>query len=149
MGYLQFDVLPKAVSRQEDLGPGQVILRHLAPALFLELQQIKLHLHTGSDSRQLPPDATPDMVRGYRPKEREEHGAATWSGAASASGSVTIAFGTQFAEVPEVFAIAQEGTANIVLGTNTPTASQVTIYWKDTTAATHTSLVIAWLAKAR
>lgn len=149
MSYLQFETLPKSLTKEADVGKGQINLQHLSPALFLETQLIKLHTHRGKESVKLAAEATPDMVKAYRPTEREEHGVATWTGGAAASGSVTVTFGTAFTEVPDVFAIAQDGNANIIVGTGVPSKTAVTIYWKDDTAATHTSLPIAWLAKGR
>lgn len=147
--YLQFDTTPKPLTTKEGIGRGQVDLPALSPPLFLELQLVKLHTHEGSDSRQLKAKATPEMVRGYRPSEREEHGVVTWEGASAASGSVVLAFATSFLEAPEVFVTPQSGTANIIVGTGTPTTSGVTIYWKDNTATTHTAMPLAWLAKGR
>ena len=149
MGYLQRETLPKALTSNDDINKGEISLKHLHPGLFLEINFIKLHNHSGIDSRQLGSNATPEMVKAYRPNEREEHGLATWTGSAASNGSVVLTFGTAFSEVPEVFAVAQSGNANIIIGTNTPTATGVTIYWRDETAATRTSLVIAWLAKGR
>ena len=148
-GYLQFETLPKPLTKESDIGKGQVNLPALSPALFLELQLVKLHTHKGVESIQLEAAATPEMVRGYKPKEREEHGVATWTGAAAASGSVALTFGTVFSEAPEVFITPQSENANIIVGTSVPTATSVTIYWKDDTAATHTSMPLAYLAKAR
>ncbi len=149
MSYLQANTLPKGLTQGQDIFRGSVGLEHLTPQLFLELQLIKIHTHKGSDSRQLDADATPEMVRGYRPKEREEHGVAQWSGGSSSSGAVVLTFGTPFSEPPEVFVTAQDGSANIIVGTNVPTTTGVTIYWKDDTAAGHTAMNLAWLAKAR
>ncbi|MCK9370694.1 hypothetical protein M0R04_12360 [Candidatus Dojkabacteria bacterium] len=148
-GYLTFETLPKSVTRKSDIGPGQIGLSHFDPALFLELQQVKLHTHGGADSRTLTPSATPQMVRAYRPTEREEHGVATWTGAASASGSIILTFGTAFKEAPSVFVTTRDGNANILVGTNTPTATGVTMYWRDADATTHVSLAVTWLAKGR
>ena len=149
MTYLKFQTLPKSVTTEEDMGTGQVALRHLAPTLFLELQQVKLHKHTGSDSRTLAAESTPEMVRSYTPGEREEHGVAPWSGGASTSGSVVLTFATPFLIAPNVYITVQSGNANIIVGTDTPTTTGVTIYWQDAISATHTSLNLAWLAKGR
>lgn len=148
-GYLAFETKPKPLTTKNDIGQGQVDLPALSPALFLELQLVKLHTHKGTDSRQLEAAATPEMVRGYRPKEREEHGVATWTGGAAASGSVSLTFGTAFTEVPEVYIIAQSGNANIILGTSVPTATGVIFYWKDNLGNTYTDMPISWLAKGR
>ena len=148
MGYLQFETAPKALTRESDRGRGQVSLQHLNPALFLQTQLIKLHTHEGSDSRSLKAGATPEMVKGYQPREREEHGTATWTGSAAASGSVVLTYAVPFLEAPDLFCLNQT-SVNIQVSTNTPTTTTVTIYWKDDTSATHTSVVIAWLAKGR
>lgn len=148
-GYLTFETLPKSVTRKSDIGSGQIGLSHFDPALFLELQQVKLHTHGGADSRQLSPSATPQMVRAYRPTEREEHGTATWTGTASTSGSIILTFGTAFKEAPSVFVTSQDANADILVGTGVPTATGVTLYWRNADAATHTSLAICWLAKGR
>lgn len=148
-GYLTFETLPKSVTRKSDIGSGQIGLSHFDPALFLELQQVKLHTHKGADSRQLEASSTPQMVKGYRPLEREEHGVATWTGAASTSGSVVLTFGVAFKEVPDVFVIAQSGDADILVGTSTPTATGVELFWRDADANTLTSLNLCWIAKGR
>jgi len=53
MGYATFKSSPKNVTQSSDIGPGQVKLEHLDPALFSEIQNIKYHAHTGSGSRKL------------------------------------------------------------------------------------------------
>lgn len=148
MTYLEFQTKPKALTGKDDIGQGQMQLKHLSPPLFLELQFIKLHTHKGVDSRKLEAEATPEVVKAFRPSEREEHGTATWTGSAS-SGSIVLTFGTAFTEVPDVFVTPQDGDVNIQAVTNTPTASGVTIYWKNDTGGTETSVTIAWLAKGR
>jgi hypothetical protein len=148
-GYLTFETLPKSVTRKSDIGSGQIGLSHFDPALFLELQQVKLHTHGGADSRQLTQSATPQMVKGYRPSEREEHGTATWTGSASTSGSIVLTFGTAFKEAPSVFVTNQDGNADILVGTGVPTSTGVTLYWRDADATTHTSLAVTWIAKGR
>lgn len=146
---MTFEALPKSLTKSGDIGKGQVTLGHFDPALFLELQLVKLHTHKGSDSRVLEASATPYMVKGYRPSEREEHGVATWTGNASTSGSVILTFGTAFKEAPDVFVTSQDGNADILVGTDTPDAQGVTLYWRDADAATHTSLALCWIAKGR
>jgi hypothetical protein len=148
-GYMTFETLPKSLTKKSDIGSGQIGLAHFDPALFLELQLVKLHTHKGSDSRQLEAGATPQMVKGYRPSEREEHGVATWTGEASTGGSVILTFGTPFKEVPDVFVTSQDGNADILVGTGTPTETGVTIYWRDADAAGHVSLALCWIAKGR
>jgi hypothetical protein len=146
MGYLEFETQPKGKTTSGDIGRGQLELPHLGPALFLELQLVKLHTHLGADSRVLSSAATPEMVRGYQPREREEHGVATWTGSGTA-GSIALAFGIPFEQVPDVFITPQDGNANILIGTGVPTKTGVTIYWRDADADTHTSLALSWLAK--
>ena len=149
MGYLDFNLKPKALTTKDDVGKGQMGLKHLDPPLFLELQFIKLHTHKGVDSRKLEAEATPEVVKAFRPLEREEHGVVTWTGGAAASGSVALTFATPFGEVPDVFVTPQDGDVNIQAVTGTPTTTGVTIYWKNDTAANETSVKIAWLAKGR
>jgi hypothetical protein len=148
-GYMTFETLPKSITRKSDIGSGQIGLSHFDPALFLELQLVKLHTHKGSDSRQLEAAATPQMVKGYRPSEREEHGVATWTGSASTAGSVVLTFATAFQEAPDVFVIPQTDDAHVIVGTNTPTTTGVTIHWLDAFADTRTSVALAWVAKGR
>jgi len=147
--YLQFKTTPKAVTEGGDVGSGQIELRHVNPAFFLELQLIKLHTHEGSDSRKLDAEATPAMIRGFQIGERVEHGTATWAGSASAAGSIALTFGTVFNVAPTVFVTVQSGNSNYTVGINTPTTTGVTIYWEDLTATTHTSLNIGWIAIGR
>jgi hypothetical protein len=148
-GYLTFETLPKSITRKSDIGSGQIGLSHFDPALFLELQLVKLHTHKGSDSRSLDAAATPQMVKGYRPSEREEHGVATWTGEASTSGSIILTFGTAFKEAPDVWVVAQDGSADILVGTSVPTATGCTLYWRNADAETRTTLGLAWIAKGR
>jgi hypothetical protein len=148
-GYLQFKTTPKAVTEGGDIGSGQVELRHMHPAVFLEMQLIKLHTHEGSDSRKLDAEATPYVVRGFQASERIEHGTATWTGSASAAGSVALTFGTTFAIAPTVFVTVADGSSNFSIGIGVPTTTGVTIYWEDLTAATHTSLDIQWIVIGR
>ena len=149
MAYLEQETKPKALTGKNEIQKGGIGLGNLDAALFLAIELIKLHTHTGVDSRQLTSDATPESVRGYRPKEREEHGTATWTGTAAASGSIVLTFGTPFTEAPEVLVSPRTGSANHQASTGTPTTTGVTIYWKDDTGGTHTSVVITWLAKGR
>lgn len=146
MGYLTFKTTPKAVTEGGDIGSGQIELRHIHPAFFLEMQLIKLHTHEGADSRKLDAEATPYMVRGFYAHERVEHGVATWTGSASASGSVALTFGTVFTAAPNVFAIVQSGDSNYTIGIGTPTTTGVSIFWEDLTSTTHTNLSIGWIA---
>lgn len=149
MGYLKFETTPKSFTKGSDIGSGQIELRHVHPAFFLELQLIKLHTHEGSDSRRLDPEATPGVIRGFQMNERVEHGVATWTGTASAAGSVTLSFGTVFNSVPTISVVVANGSSNFTIGIATPTTDGVTIYWEDLTAATHTSLNIHWIALGR
>jgi len=149
MGYLQFKTTPKGVTEGADIGSGQIELRHVHPAFFLEMQLIKLHTHEGSDSRKLDAEATPYVIRGFQANERIERGTVTWSGTASAAGSVALTFGTVFNSAPTVFVTVADGSSNFSIGIGTPTVTGVTIYWEDLTAATHTSLAIQWIAIGR
>lgn len=146
MGYLEFETQPKGKTTGGDIGRGQIDLPHLGAALFLELQLVKLHTHQGAESRILLAAATPEMVKGYKVKEREEHGIVTWAGSGTA-GSVSLSFGIPFKEIPDVLVTSQDGNANILVGTGVPTKTGVTLYWRDADADTHTSLNLCWLAK--
>lgn len=149
MGFQTFSFGGKAPVKGDDIGGGQIELRHLSPSLFLELQLIKLHSHSGVDSIPLTFRATPDMVKGYQSGEREERGTATWTGGASASGSVIITFGNVFSSVPTCLATPSGGDADIQCAVGTIDETTVTIFWKDDTGATHTSVPFDWLAKGR
>lgn len=150
MTYLQLNTLPKALTSESDIAKGQVGLQHVNPSLFLQLQLVKLHTHAGSDSRTLSSEATPEMVRGYTPREREEHGTATWSGTAASSGSISLTFGTAFQEVPTIIAtISGVANANKQVTVDTPTTTGCTLYWKDDGGNLATSVPINWLAKGR
>lgn len=149
MSYLAFNLKGKQQTTADDIGGGQVDLPALSPGLFLELQFVKLHDHKGSNSRLLEAAATPEMVRGFRPKEREEHGVAEWTGVSSSSGSVSLTFAVPLTEPPDVFITPQDSNANIIIGTDAPTKEGVTIYWKDSNGTGHETLNLAWLAKAR
>jgi hypothetical protein len=144
--YTQFAYKPKAQTTRGDIGRGQLYLEHLSPALYLELQSIKLHLHTGVDSQILPPEATPYMVRGYKLRERIERATSTWSGAAGSAGSIVITFGTSFNEIPTIVATPNCADENVqcVIGGKSKTG--FTIYWKDDTVSDHTSVPIDWIA---
>lgn len=56
MGYQAFATSGKAVTKSEDIGNGQVELRHLAPSLFSEIKKVGLHNHSGVGSRKIKPD---------------------------------------------------------------------------------------------
>lgn len=53
MGYATFKSSPKAVTTSDQIGPGQVSLVHLDPALFAEIRNIALHNHKGARSRRI------------------------------------------------------------------------------------------------
>ena len=56
MGYKTFSESPKNLTKAEDIGNGQIELRHLSPSLFAEIQKIGLHNHTGVGSRKVRQD---------------------------------------------------------------------------------------------
>lgn len=56
MGYQTFSQNPKALTKAEDIGNGQIELRHLAPSLFAEIQKVGLHNHSGVGSRKIRQD---------------------------------------------------------------------------------------------
>jgi len=142
--YGSFEFAQKGFTRGSDVGKGQLGLPHLDPPLFLELKLIKIHTHTGVDSSRLKAEAVPEVVRGYKTQERMERGIAIWTGSASASGSIVLTYGAAFQEAPTVLVTCAQNDVNIQVGTNTPTATQVTILWKNDTAATHTSVAITY-----
>lgn len=147
--YGSFEFAQKSYTRGSDIGKSQIGLPHLNPPLFLELKLIKSHTHTGVDSVKLKSAATPEMIRGFKTEEREERGIATWTGGAAASGSVVLTFGTAFLEAPTVIAISGEGDADLQVAVGSITASQCTLFWKDDTAATWTSVRIQYLIKGK
>ena len=53
MGYSTFKSSPKALTTGDQIGDGQIELRHLAPSLFSELRQVSLHTHSGVKSRRV------------------------------------------------------------------------------------------------
>lgn len=53
MGYATFETGGKGLIKSDEIGPGQVELRHLSPALFTELRQIATHNHSGVKSRKV------------------------------------------------------------------------------------------------
>lgn len=53
MGYATFSTAPKNLTKAEDVGNGQIELRHLAPSLFAEIQKVGLHNHSGTGSRRI------------------------------------------------------------------------------------------------
>lgn len=56
MGYKTFSESPKNLTKSEDIGNGQIELRHLSPSLFAEVQKVGLHNHTGVGSRKVRQD---------------------------------------------------------------------------------------------
>lgn len=149
--YGSFEYAPKSYTRGSDIGKGQVGLTHLNPALFLQMQLVKSHTHSGVDSIPLTAAATPEMVRGFKTREREERGTAVWSGAAAAGGGLTLTFGTPFQEVPTIFLSITGGAANADLQVtyNNKSTTSVDIYWKNDTLGTLTTVSIDYLIKGR
>lgn len=147
--YGNFEFASKAYTRGTDIGKGQIAIGHLNPAFFLETRLIKSHTHSGIDSLRLEAEATPEMVKGYNPGEREERGIATWTGGSATSGSLVLTFATAFQVAPTVLVTAADGNANIIVGIGSVSATSVTIYWRDETAAGHTSMNIHYLVKGR
>ena len=147
--YGSFEFSPKGYTRGSDVGKGQLGLPHLNPPLFLQMQLVKTHTHTGVDSVRLRASATPEMVRGFSTEEREERGIATWTGAAASAASVVLTFGTAFREAPTVIVTAVNGDAAIVVTIGSVSATGVTIFWSDYSAATHESMPIHYIIKGR
>lgn len=52
-GYSEHVRPGKALTTGDQIAPGAIELRHLAPALFAEFRQIALHPHTGVRSRRI------------------------------------------------------------------------------------------------
>jgi len=147
----QFEYAPKGYTRGTDIGKGQLSMKHMSPALFLELRLIKTHTHTSVDSLPLRAEATPEMVRGFKTREREERGTAQWTGGLSSGGGLTLTYGTAFQEVPTVLLSISSGDpdADVQVTYNNKTTSSVDIYWKDDTGAGHTIIYIDYLIKGR
>ena len=149
MPYLGLETSPKEQTSGNSIAGGSIKMRHLSPELFLEIQLIKIHNHEGVNSLRLNRAATPNVVAGYQPYERVEHGVAQWTGSASSSGSVALTFGTPFKDIPEVFVTVQgRTTVDCYTTTNTPTPTGVTIYWA-LGAGTATAIDLTWIAIGR
>ena len=52
-GYAEFKSSPKSLVTSDQIGTGQVQLRHLDPGLFAEIRKISTHAHKGAGSRQI------------------------------------------------------------------------------------------------
>jgi len=52
-GYAEFKQSPKALTTADQIAPGAIGLNHLSPDLFLEVQSIRQHSHTGTKSRKI------------------------------------------------------------------------------------------------
>jgi len=86
MGYATFKESGKDLITSGDIGPGQVELHHLSPALFTELRQVNLHAHTGVGSKRVrTKDLTGPFSRG---------GFYIWSSDAQKRYQVTVNSGT-------------------------------------------------------
>lgn len=149
--YGSFEFAPKSYTRSSDVGKGQINLPHLSPALFLQMQLVKSHTHSGVDSIPLTAVATPEMVRGFKTREREERGTAEWTGGAAAGGGLTLTFGTPFLELPTIILTIGGGgaAADLQVTYNNKSLTAVDIYWKDDTLATHTAVSIDYLIKGK
>ena len=101
MPYRDFQSTPSTDG--DSIQKGSIGLEHLDPALFLAIQQIKLHTHTGVDSVQLTPTATPKALQALSPQLREEHG--------TTSGAGAVTFGNKFRQAPTVIVGALSSTA--------------------------------------
>jgi len=53
MGYQTFAHSPKSLIKAEDIGSGQIEVKHLSPALYTEIRKIPLHTHSGLGSKQV------------------------------------------------------------------------------------------------
>lgn len=149
--YGKFEFAQKSYVRGNDVGDGEIGVRNLNPGLFLETQLIRGHTHSGVDSLQLDANATPYMIKGYQPRQREEHGVGAWSGGASATGSLAVTFGTPFTTTSNLVILVTQagGNDDIIVGIGSVTITGFTIYWRNETGTTHTSLNLHWIAFGR
>lgn len=53
MGYATFKSASKNITTGDQIGPGQVTLSHLDPALYQEIRSVQLHNHSGAKSRRV------------------------------------------------------------------------------------------------
>lgn len=53
MGYATFKESGKAITKGEDIGDGQIELRHLSPAVYSELRKLSSHTHSGVGSQRI------------------------------------------------------------------------------------------------
>lgn len=148
--YGNFEFAPKPYTRGGDVGRGAIGIPNIDPPFFLELRLIKSHTHTGVDSIILTAEATPQMVRGFKTREREERGIVTWTGSSSSAGSLTLTFGTAFLEAPTaLFQVYGQTNADIQCVIEVVSATAVTIRWKDDTGGGHTSIQFMYLIKGK
>lgn len=147
--YGKFEFAQKSFIRGNDVGDGEIGVKNLNPGLFLETQLIRGHTHSGVDSLQLGAEATPESLKAFRPRQRMENGIGTWTGGAAASGSLAITFGTAFNETPTVIVTQAGANDDIIVGIGSVSSTGVTIYWRNETGTTHTSLDIHWIAIGR
>lgn len=53
MGYADFSNSPKQLVTSDQIGAGQIELRHFSAPLFAEFRQVALHNHSGIKSRRV------------------------------------------------------------------------------------------------
>ena len=53
MSYQTFAYAGKSPVKGDDIGPGQIELRHLSAALFSEIRSVQLHNHSGVGSKRI------------------------------------------------------------------------------------------------
>ena len=147
--YGSFEFAQKGYTRGEDVGKGQIGIPHIDPPLFLELNLIKSHSHTGVDSQNLRAVATPEMVKGYKTVEREERVIGVWTGSAATNGSIVLTYAIPFLEAPSVFVTPESSNGNVAVGISAPSTTGVTIYWKDVLGGTYTTMNLHILVKGR
>lgn len=109
----------------DSIEKGAVSLEHLDAPLYLQVQQIKLHTHTGVDSQILMPAATPYVLKALGPQMREEHG--------TTSGTGAVTFALPFQTIPIV-----------IVGSTTSTPAYATS--KATTGFTMSGAAGDWIA---
>lgn len=126
MGYRDFQSVP--LTNGDSIDKGAISLEHLDAPLYLQVQQIKLHTHTGVDSQILKPEATPYVLKALGPGYREEHGTTAGAGA--------VTFTTPFQSTPIV-----------IVGSTTSTPAYATS--KSTTGFTMSGAAGDWIAIGR
>lgn len=77
---------------------------------------------------------------------RMQCGVVAWSGAAAASGSVTVTLATPFSNIPIAFANTHSIDSAIIVNGVATGANQISILWETRDATTRTAATFSWLA---